>query len=1091
MPPKKKAVKKAVAPKAPVGRPRKKLGTRVSDLPVVSTLRPRAARSNQDSLALQRARLQYKRDYPRDVKGVDEYKSRALLDAMADATRGPIGNRVLGKAKYKLDELADALLKAKNENKKYTIQDGNVYINPDATGPIGALVSALAGTSVPRITAGPSKGRKTTSAPKVVGTPGRKKTVKLAAAPATRRQIDDTYNERTANALEMRKRAEAAREAGDEETFKKLTDKSQALDKAAKAQRTIGLKKRKAWEDSRAAASSGSNVASSSGVTAEEKEEDTATLTTAQETQALRLVNDVSLNGVTPEGMRAIQSAGPEVKKAVVKVLGSMMTEEQDPTAEAAATKIQGLLRGRLGRKDADQMRQFVKAENLDKLTQQMIEDKNKAATNIQRIFRGRQGRKDAIQKIEYIQDSKEEEAARREEERQKQEAATNIQRIFRGRQGRKDAIQKIEYIRDSKEEEAARRAEEAATKIQGLLRGRLGRKDAAQARQFAEDERKEAQAEAAATKIQSVLRGRLGRKDAAQARQFAEDERKEAQAEAAATKIQGLLRGRLGRKDAAQMRQFAEDERAQAQAEAQEAAATKIQGLLRGRLGRKDAAQARQFAEDEKAQALAEAATKIQSVLRGRLGRKEASEAEKARVRELERLQKEQDDQRAMINQAIQDQLREEEELRANLPEQDERRAPLSQEERALRREEAALARRQDKEQGSSSSARALAAQERIERALIRSPARPATGTITVPGTSVRPDTTTVEERLYSPARISNRQPVDPVVSKVIPLPPPLPPRPPPPRAPRLDTIFYDDEEETGDPNPSTPRSMPTKWKLRYKQDAEGNLIPMRPGGSQGLTYTDQEKVIRNLRQFEGPGELSFVNTIGPGEISDLTLQEQKNRLLDDSILGAVQGLRGNGLVGGGRRCKSFVGGVISRLHGMGFFDRDGLDNILYPMPKAMDNKQLLADAKAAYAAKGGAMGGTFDGRTDFRVLMDAMKNIPRRQGGAMGGGRVFLSGVSAPTGERMTGGYPIGVGADSDEYKLHYVAFPDDKWTTSSSLRWLRSNGIVPIKKAMHIPEYYKYQILPPSENKDYMGHELVSRGRKILLGYARPSK
>jgi hypothetical protein len=118
------------------------------------------------------------------------------------------------------------------------------------------------------------------------------------------------------------------------------------------------------------------------------------------------------------------------------------------------------------------------------------------------------------------------------------------------------------------------------------------------------------------------------------------------------------------------------------------------------------------------------------------------------------------------------------------------------------------------------------------------------------------------------------------------------------------------------------------------------------------------------------------------------------------------------------------------------------------------MDNKKLLADAKAAYAAKGG---------------------------------RVVLSGV--PTPRRMTGGYPIGVGADSDEYKLHYVAFPDDKWTTSSSLRWLRSNGIVPIKKAMHIPEYYKYQILPPSDNKDYIGHELVSRGRKVILGYARP--
>jgi hypothetical protein len=181
----------------------------------------------------------------------------------------------------------------------------------------------------------------------------------------------------------------------------------------------------------------------------------------------------------------------------------------------------------------------------------------------------------------------------------------------------------------------------------------------------------------------------------------------------------------------------------------------------------------------------------------------------------------------------------------------------------------------------------------------------------------------------------------------------------------------------------------------------------------------------------------------------------------------------------------------------------------------KGLASKKFLKAVikRARKTVKGGAMGGRMnDDRTDFRVLMDAMKGLRKGSGffngfdslsynihgtpmdnkkaladakaayAARGG-----SGVPTPTG--MTGGYPIGVGADSDEYKLHYVAFPDDKWTTSSSLRWLRSNGIVPIKKAMHIPEYYKYQILPPSDNKDYMGHELVSRGRKIILGYARP--
>ena len=94
--PKKKSVApkvKKAGPKAPVGRPRKKLGTRVSDLPVVSTIKPMSRRSNIDSLALQRARLVYKRDYK---KTISEDQARAFIDAMGAPKRGPIGERILG-----------------------------------------------------------------------------------------------------------------------------------------------------------------------------------------------------------------------------------------------------------------------------------------------------------------------------------------------------------------------------------------------------------------------------------------------------------------------------------------------------------------------------------------------------------------------------------------------------------------------------------------------------------------------------------------------------------------------------------------------------------------------------------------------------------------------------------------------------------------------------------------------------------------------------------------------------------------------------------------------------------------------------------
>ena len=104
MPPKKKAPKAAkkkdVGPKAPIGRPRKNLGTRVSDLPLVSTLKPTTRRVNIDSLAINRARLAYKRDYG---KTLDERQSRALIDAMSTTKRGPIGTAVVGTFKRESD----------------------------------------------------------------------------------------------------------------------------------------------------------------------------------------------------------------------------------------------------------------------------------------------------------------------------------------------------------------------------------------------------------------------------------------------------------------------------------------------------------------------------------------------------------------------------------------------------------------------------------------------------------------------------------------------------------------------------------------------------------------------------------------------------------------------------------------------------------------------------------------------------------------------------------------------------------------------------------------------------------------------------
>jgi hypothetical protein len=73
--------------------------------------------------------------------------------------------------------------------------------------------------------------------------------------------------------------------------------------------------------------------------------------------------------------------------------------------------------------------------------------------------------------------------------------------------------------------------------------------------------------------------------------------------------------------------------------------------------------------------------------------------------------------------------------------------------------------------------------------------------------------------------------------------------------------------------------------------------------------------------------------------------------------------------------------------------------------------------------------------------------------------------------------------------QYTLQAITFPDTDWKTSSSLRWLRSNGIKPIKKADHTGSLYRYRIEDPKGFTKYYTSELMSRGRKINMVYGKP--
>lgn len=353
------------------------------------------------------------------------------------------------------------------------------------------------------------------------------------------------------------------------------------------------------------------------------------------------------------------------------------------------------------------------------------------------------------------------------------------------------------------------------------------------------------------------------------------------------------------------------------------------------------------------------------------------------------------------------------------------------------------------------------------------------------------------------------------------IPVPPPPPPRPTG-RPPRVSRNITDAELAAALAKGLKPTQGISSREL-YATPREGGPPGLPPSVRSLPSAKDLQEATKRLKKLKphvesGPLDVLLAPAVEPVNVPSTVNSEMAERLRkkfegaqgkkddepwDDDVPKLVQGALTNlGVDPEIAKDEEFARAMEKKLSGTGLASKKFLKAVI---------------KRARKTVKGGAMGGRMnDDRTDFRVLMDAMKNIRTGSGyfdgfksltynihgtpddnkkdlaaakaayaakGGRIGGSIVLSGVPTPIAMR-------GAGADADQYKLHFVAFPDDKWTTSSSLRWIRSNGIVPIKKALHIPEYYKYQILPPSDNKDYMTHELMSRGRKILLGYARPS-
>lgn len=1168
MPPRKKSAKKgSTEPKASVGRPRKNLGTRVSDLPLVSIVKPTTRRINVDSLAMNRARMAYKRDYG---KVLDERTARALIDAMSTTKRGPIGNAVVGTFKgqdVKFDlpggmtatessGFVDYYKQAKKALDKNPKQKVKVKFKDDGSytfttpGIPATTSSKLDSSSVPKqsaksaatqsqmfvaleeiqakiaaLTQGIESGSFDEGAAelarrKIEELKGKVVTIKTAIedAPVPKNSPLDTAATLKLERMRQLERAQNMNLDSAEREFAKAQVKS--LDRRIKSNERATAVTIPASEEDITAAVLGPAEPEVQEVPLKKRNVKPTRTISREEAEAGPSSSQAGPSRPSaPAPAAAVEALAEALSDPQVAAVVEQARENAPVSTKPAKDPLANMRRvaeaaRRMTARDAEIAKQKAGQARLKEeraKDEALPEDQPRRTVEqdfSEREAIGQSSRESGAKFIQMAQDARDNAAqiaATRKERRAKQnkdaqaavdreEAATRVaatiaaptpfvalQRKQRAKTAsnatEKARIREIERL---KQEAIDQEAEVRQEMMDQAVQEQLQADEAAGVDSFVGPAIRDAAADAAdgdrtsaASKIQRMIRARRGREadrlseykrlDAERALRINEAQ-KEIAAEDAATKIQRMIRARRER----EAERLSEYQRLVAERDLsarKESAASTIQAAMRSALARGElksrADRAYRPAEgpvyDEEAANDRDAALRIQSLFRGKRTRKELAEAAKSAALEgiTQTLSRGNDEaaKQAAMNKMLDDMFE------GSIPtvdrtddiQRDDRRreqADLDSQYAALfdRRtldeiqENAMKAQREKTQAGLDAQYAALfAAQDDRDD-------------INVPGADIRPNTRT------------------------IPVPPPMPPRRP---TPLLEDIVGPIESDYGQP-----RNTPTSGFRR-----------------QGISKKGHAQAAKLLRPFEG--QQSRITDFSPGDLSQQVLREQRGRLkppapriateedidrladttfntalqralqakfantrqeedadgvdafLDDVIADSASG---RGLVGGGRPNRRFVGGVLRRLHGMGFFDRDGLDNILYPMPKAMDNKQLLADAKAAYAAKGGAMGGS-----------------------------VVLAGVPTP----MTGGYPIGVGADSDEYKLHYVAFPDDKWTTSSSLRWIRSNGIVPIKKAMHIPEYYKYQIMPPSDNKDYIGHELVSRGRKILLGYARPTR
>jgi len=957
--------KKSDKPKNPVGRPRKKLGTRVTDVPLVSTLRPRAARSNADSAALQRMKLSFKRDYPTAIgkKGFDEYKTRALLDAMADPSRGPIGSRVLGPSMYKIEQKQAKLNAAIAANQPVIIQNGRLLLNKRAVRaalstaapaaapvPVGPALTLIPGPPgfpppPPVYMAGPAK-------PSSERT--KSQTRRLAKLAKEQGIAYGLRNQRAQEDAELDRKGKKRKTTDDEpgqDTFALQTPYERELSNIRTALRE-DLAPADRFKLVSRMRGLNEQIRENTGIDVTPLDEPSTqrTPTPYQTTQATRIVRKFTAKQLTEaaarmkaaEGIKAIKAASPAVVQEVQRQIGSLMVEEPD-------------LAPMTGFEDIVQAAAQERRRQLDEEERQMGYTPPLTENQLRAIELGNQVRAERDEPPPVFRP------------RSAQVAVIDV-----GREARENAarIAVERKARRQRQLESAQAKVDRAEELEALAAL------AAQADDSTRPTRSQRlSSRAAKENAANVLASSIKRMTAQNALNAAIRQREEMDRRAIAD--QAMLEedalaneGDARRSSAIALQSAVKRALAQRQYNTQQEmadAATTLQAATRSALVR-DAAR---MANEQQ-----NAASTIQAAVRGAITRDAMNQA-------MDR-QAEQDAAIRVIQRAVRDRVdgvAKQKRLLSKIQEMNTRIAPprpprapgmsqptleygdliddidlteeFGREDDAARQLQAALRRFADSRRFST------ARETEAEYA--------AQNEIGVPGADIRPN------------------------NRTIPIPPPMPPRRSPPVLEAvLDAI---DEVESG---PLGNQNTPTRGFPR-----------------KGLSDRGLAEAAKRLRPFEGTQSRMTDFAPGVGDISDQTLQEAA-RLLRP----------------------------------------------LQSQPATNEQLNQLAERVSDES-----ISRALESRRARMAPDDDDFDEDRPDGKGLGG--------------RMGGG----------QYTLQAITFPDTDWKTSSSLRWLRSNGIKPIKKADHTGSLYRYRIVDPKGFTKYYTSELMSRGRKINMVYGKP--